>query len=157
MRILGVDPGYERLGVAVVEKKDSKQPEVLLFSDCLITPKTLAFPKRLLALGTKLDEIIKRYRPDCLALEDLFFAKNQKTAMAVANVRGLIIYLAEKNGLKILEYSPNTVKLTITGYGRANKIQVTQMLSRLLELEKGIKHDDEYDAIAIAVTALAQS
>lgn len=157
MKILGIDPGYERLGVAIIEKsKNTDNQETLIYSDCLITSKNLAFSKRLLKLGEELEKIIKKYQPDCLALEDLFFAKNQKTAMAVASVRGLIIYLAEKNNLKISEHSPNTVKLTITGYGHADKAQIISLLPKLLRIKKVVKHDDEYDAIAIALTALAQ-
>ena len=158
MKILGVDPGYERLGVAIIEKsKNTNNLEELIYSDCLITSKNLAFPKRLLKLGSELEKIIKKYQPDALALEDLFFAKNQKTAMAVASVRGMIIYLAEKNNLEISEYSPNTVKLTITGYGRADKAQIIRLLPKLIKIEKPIKHDDEYDAIAIALTRLSTS
>ncbi len=158
MKILGVDPGYERLGVAIIEKsKNTNNLEELIYSDCLTTSKSLAFSKRLLKLGDELEKIIKKYQPDCLALEDLFFAKNQKTVMAVASVRGMIIYLAEKNNLEISEYSPNTVKLTITGYGRADKTQIKLMLPKLIKIEKPIKHDDEYDAIAIALTRLSTS
>ncbi|MEK7650807.1 MAG: crossover junction endodeoxyribonuclease RuvC [Patescibacteria group bacterium] len=158
MKILGIDPGYERLGVAIVEKsKNTNNQEILIYSDCLITSKNLTFSKRLLKLGTELEKIIKKYQPDCLALEDLFFAKNQKTAMAVASVRGMIIYLAEKNNLEISEHSPNTVKLTITGYGRADKAQMMQMLPKLIKINKAIKHDDEYDAIGLALTALARA
>lgn len=158
MKILGIDPGYERLGVAIVEKsKKTDNQEILIYSDCLITSKNLTFSKRLLKLGTELEKIIKKYQPDCLALEDLFFAKNQKTAMAVGSVRGMIIYLAEKNNLEISEHSPNTVKLTITGYGRADKAQMMQMLPKLIKINKAIKHDDEYDAIGLALTALARA
>lgn len=153
MRVLGVDPGYDRLGVAIIEK--TKGRERLIFSECLTANKTLAFSARLLKLGQGLEKIIKKYRPDCLALEDLFFAKNRKTALAVAAARGLIIYLAAKYGLAVTEHSPNTVKLTITGYGRADKIQMISMLKKLISLEKPIKYDDEFDAIAVALTRLS--
>ena len=154
MRLIGIDPGYGRLGVAVVERK--RDGEHLLFSVCLTTAKTLAFPKRLLTLGQALEKIIKKYQPAGLALEDLFFAKNRKTAMAVAETRGMIIYLAAKHKLIITTHAPNTVKLAVTGHGHADKNQMMLMFPKLIQIEKTIKHDDEFGAIAVALTALVQ-
>lgn len=153
MRLLGVDPGYDRLGVAIVERENNK--DSLLFSDCLTSERRSDFSKRLLVVGEKLEKIIKKYQPDSLALESLFFSKNRKTALAVAETRGVIRYLASQNNLEVTEYSPATIKLTITGYGQADKQQVALMVEKLLTLKKAIKHDDEYDAIAVALTALS--
>lgn len=155
MRLLGVDPGYDRLGVAIVERENNK--DSLLFSDCLTSEKKSDFSKRLLVVGEKLEKIIKKYQPNSLALESLFFSKNRKTALAVAETRGVIRYLASQNNLEVAEYSPATIKLTITGYGQADKQQVALMVEKLLSLKKAIKHDDEYDAIAVALTALSTS
>ncbi len=153
MKILGIDPGYDRLGVAVLES-GTKQPE-LIYSDCLTSSKKTEFAKRLSELGAKLEKIIAAHQPEQLALETLFFAKNRKTAMLVSETRGMILYLAGKNNLPVVEVSPGSVKLAITGYGQASKEQISAMLPRLLKIQKVIKHDDEYDAIAVALTALS--
>ncbi|MCC6290656.1 crossover junction endodeoxyribonuclease RuvC [Candidatus Nomurabacteria bacterium] len=153
MKILGIDPGYDRLGIAILERK--KSASELSFSDCLTTDKKLIFAERLLELGNALEKIIIEFRPELLALETLFFAKNKKTAMLVAETRGLILYLAAKHHLRVYEISPASVKLTTTGYGRADKAQIIAMLPKLLKIDKTIKHDDEFDAIAIALTALS--
>ena len=153
MRIVGVDPGYDRLGVAIVEHDKSR--EQLVFSDCLGSDKKTVFSERLFALGEQLEQVIRQYQPEALAIETLFFAKNKKTAGAVAETRGLILYLAGKHGLPVIECSPGTVKLTTTGYGRADKNQISAALERLIKIEKEIKYDDEYDAIAVALTGLS--
>lgn len=153
MRVLGIDPGYDRLGVAILERVGSG--DELIFSDCLTTDKKLIFAERLLELGNALGKIITKFKPKILALETLFFAKNKKTAMLVAETRGLILYLAAKHNLQICEMSPASVKLSTTGYGRADKMQIIAMLPKLLKIKKAIKHDDEFDAIAIAITALS--
>lgn len=153
MRLIGVDPGYDRLGVAVVERGQSG--EKLIFSTCLSSDKKKTFSARLFGLGQSLEKIIKKYKPEALALETLFFAKNRKTAMAVSETRGLILYLAGKYNLAVIECAPATVKLTTTGYGRADKAQVAAALGRLIKLARPIKHDDEFDAIAVALTGLS--
>ena len=153
MKILGIDPGYERLGIAVIEKE--KGEETLLYSTCFKTPKTDSFYTRLLALGEKVEEVIQKYDVDILAIETLFLNTNQKTAMRVSEVRGGIILEAAKAGLKIYEYTPLQIKIALTGYGRGTKDQVAFMVQRLLNLKEEKKLDDEYDAIAIALTCSA--
>ncbi len=154
-RIIAVDPGYERLGVAVLEKENGK--EKLLFSECFKTSAKLPHSERLNLIGKELEEVIKKYKPERLAIETLFFAKNQKSAMQVAEARGVIMYEGKRNGLEIYEYSPMAVKIAVTGYGKSDKIQITEMVKRLVKIEKEIKHDDEYDAIAIGLTFFATS
>lgn len=154
MRILGVDPGYERLGVAIIEKPTVGK-EQLLFSDCLQTAKSLTFGERLFELGTSLEELIARFAPRSIALEKLFLTKNHKTAMSVAEIRGVITYVAAKNGLSIFEYTPGQVKAAVTGYGAATKPQVEMMVKQLIKLETTPKYDDEFDAIAVALTCAA--
>jgi len=150
MRILGIDPGYERLGVAVVEKKKGK--ETLVYSSCFKTPSTDAFPKRLHAIGKEIERVIKEHKPEVLSIETLFFNTNQKTAMRVAETRGVIIHEASRGGLLIHEYTPLQIKIAITGYGRAHKDQLAFMINKLLSIDMTKKIDDECDAIAAALT-----
>jgi crossover junction endodeoxyribonuclease RuvC len=116
-RVLAFDPGYERLGVAVVEKSGGK--ETLVHSECVRTPATITFPERLLLLGEATERLIKKFRPDAMALEEVFFAKNEKTAIKIAEVRGMLSYIAGKHGLKLHEFTPLEVKVAITGYGKS--------------------------------------
>lgn len=153
MKIISVDPGYERLGVAVLEKENGK--EKLLFSECFKTSAKLPHSERLGLIGKELEKVIEKYKPSTLAIETLFFAKNQKSAMQVAEARGVIMYEGKRNGLEIYEYSPMAVKIAVTGYGKSDKIQITEMVKKLIKIEKEIKHDDEYDAIAIGLTFFA--
>ncbi len=151
-RVIAIDPGYERLGVAVVERVSGK--EHLLYSDCLQTPKG-DFEQRLLKLGVAFTALIKEWQPQAFAIEKLFFATNQKTALGVAEVKGMLSYLAALHNLSYSEFTPLQVKVAVTSYGRADKKQVIDMLHRLVPITKKIRYDDEYDAIAIALTYLA--
>jgi crossover junction endodeoxyribonuclease RuvC len=153
MLILGIDPGYDRLGVALVKKEGGK--EELVFSDCFLSDKKKALSERLLEIGNELEKLIKEHKPDAIATEKLYFTVNQKTAMSVAEARGVISYLGAKHHIPLTEYTPPEIKLTVTGYGNANKKQVAEMVPRLIKISKSIKYDDEYDAIAIALTHLA--
>jgi crossover junction endodeoxyribonuclease RuvC len=156
MKILGIDPGYERLGIAILEKSAAlDKKERLIFSECFKTSSKSAFPKRLHLIGEKIKKTIKKYRPDVLAIETLFLNTNQKTVMQVAEVRGVALYEATRAGLEIFEASPPQIKIAITGYGRANKEQIMKMVKLLIKIDNSKKSDDELDAIAIALTALA--
>lgn len=151
MRILGIDPGFDRLGVCVLDKEGTK--ETLVTSLGIVTSKTESFEDRLLYLANGVEKLIQEYKPTHLAIETLFVTKNQKTAMLVACVRGVIIYLCKKHGLEIFEYSPPQIKLAITGYGQAKKEDITYMVSKILHVTFDKKQlDDEIDAIAIALT-----
>lgn len=154
MKVLAIDPGYERLGIAVIEKPKNGK-EFLLYSDCFRTNPKDAFEERLLQIGDETERVIKEYAPDSLAIEQLYFNTNQKTVMHVAEVRGVINYLSKKNNLKLFEYSPLQIKNAVSGYGRSTKEQVAKMVPHLIEIKKEIKLDDEYDAIAIGLTCLA--
>lgn len=155
MRVLGIDPGYERLGIAIVERKDGK--EHLIYSDCFKTSPKDPHYKRLRDIGEELEKVIQTHKPDSLAIETLFFNTNQKTAMSVAEARGTVLYTCARNNLKVYEYSPLQIKVAVTGNGRTDKQGVIKMIPLLISLEKEIKHDDEYDAIAAALTFLASS
>ena len=154
MKILAIDPGFERVGVAIIEKNNSSKHS-LVYSDCFKTKKTLAFHSRLSLIGAEVESLIKKYKPRALAIEKLYFATNQKTAMGVAEARGVIIYCASHNGLNIFEYTPPQIKVAVTGYGKADKNMVINMVPKLINIEKKTKSDDELDAIAIGITCLA--
>ncbi len=156
MRILAIDPGYERMGVAIVEK-DPRGKEVLLYSSCVTTPPKSDFSTRLLTLGRETERMIRTWKPAGMALEKVFFENNQKTATSVAEVRGMLSYIAVKNSLTLYEYTPLQVKVAVTGYGKANKKQIETMVKTLIKLANEKRHDDEYDAIAIGLTCLAST
>jgi crossover junction endodeoxyribonuclease RuvC len=151
MKILGIDPGYDRLGIAVVDGKD------LVFSECFTTSAKDIFYKRLAAVGAEISRVLDEYKPDGMAIESLFITKNQKTAMHVAEARGVICYEAGRRGLPIYEYTPGQIKIAVTGHGASDKSQVMKMIPLLVKMppEKKTALDDEYDAIAVALTCLA--
>ncbi len=153
MKVLAIDPGYGRCGMAVVEKQNGK--EVLLDSTCVETSAETGFAERLGAVVRACERLIREHAPDSIALEKLYFTKNQKTAMRVAEVRGALINAAQNAGITVFEYTPGEVKSAAAGWGGADKKQVATMLHTLIKIEKPIKYDDEYDAIAIAVAHLA--
>lgn len=153
MRTIGIDPGYERCGVAVVEKINGK--EVLLFSDCIQTSKDLPISERLFEISEQIQKVINDFKPDNMGIEKLFFSTNQKTAGSVNEARGMILSKAAENNLPVFEYTPAQIKVAVTGYGKSDKKQIIFMIPKLIRVEKKIKHDDEYDAIAIALTSLA--
>lgn len=151
VRILGIDPGFDRLGVCILDKDGGK--ETLTHSLCIQTSKKDPFEKRLGAIGKELETLIKKYKPEELAIEKLFFAKNQTTAINVAEVRGVVLYLAYNHGLSINEYSPPEIKLAVAGHGNASKADIFHMVSKILKGQvKSKSLDDELDAIAIALT-----
>jgi crossover junction endodeoxyribonuclease RuvC len=160
MKILGIDPGYDRLGLAIIEKTvaGGAGKEVILYSDCLQTSAKDAISFRLLQIGQEVGRIIEEYRPDCLAIETLFITRNQKTAMRVAEARGIIMYEAFKRDLPVHEYSPMNIKSSITSDGKSDKTRMIKMIHMLVKLPPKKKMlDDEYDAIAVALTHSAQS
>ncbi len=154
MKILGIDPGYDRVGIAIIEKLRT-QKEIVLYSDCFKTSTHDTFFMRLEQVGKGVENVIKKYKPDILAIESLFITKNQKTAMHVSEARGVIIYEAIKNGLKVFEYSPPQIKTAVTGYGSSDKDHVMKMIPLLVKMSSKKAQDDEYDAIAVALTCLA--
>jgi len=160
MRIIAIDPGYERLGIAILE--DAARP-LVVFSCCFKTLATWPHQERLAAISKKIDGVIKKWQPTELAIEKLFFNVNQKTALKVAEARGVILNAGAEAGLVVAEYTPLQVKIAVTGYGRGDKKQVIDMVSKLAEFNKKQKKrgdkkmfsDDEMDAVAIGLTHLA--
>lgn len=143
--VIAIDPGYDRVGIAIFS--NTKE---LLHSECLI-PDTKVFTERLLVIKTHLQTLIEKHQPSALALETLFFSKNQKTALKVAEARGVITIAAVELSLPIFEYSPQSVKIAVTGSGNADKISVTKMVEQLVQLPKRKRIDDEIDAIALGI------
>jgi len=154
MKVLAIDPGYDRLGVAIMEYVEGK--EKLLFSTCLLTTRTDALPNRLHTLGQAVSQLITEYQPDTMAIETLFFNKNIKTAIGVAQARGMLLYLAKVAGCTVYEFGPQEIKVAVTGYGNAAKDAVYAMVTRLVPDVPAGALDDEYDAIAVGITCLAQ-
>lgn len=154
-RVIGIDPGYGRLGISIIEKNSPK--DNLLFSKCIETDSKDDIYSRFLLLGNEIEKIIKEYKPEEMALESLFVAKNQKTAMRVAEIRGILIFQALQKGISIHEYTPLQIKMAVTGDGTSDKTRIIKMIKLLIKLNKEIKLDDEYDAIAVALTHLARN
>ena len=149
MRILGIDPGIAIVGWGVLEQRGARFIPVDYGS--IQTPAKTPIPKRLEMINRQLSEIIERYSPDRLAVEELFWNTNQKTGIAVAQARGVILLCAQQYGLEINEYTPLQVKQAVVGYGRAEKAQVIAMVTALLGLKSPPKPDDTADALAVAL------
>lgn len=152
MRVLGIDPGFDRLGLAVLEGDPSKPQHV--WSECVMPEKGRA-AARLAAVYDAVSSAILQYCPDKLSLETLLFSTNKKTAMAVAESRGAILAAAGAHRIPISEYSPGQVKLAVTGHGAADKDAIARMIPHLIMLPPKKRLDDELDAIAVALAGLS--
>jgi crossover junction endodeoxyribonuclease RuvC len=149
MRILGVDPGIALVGFGIVEAgaRDLRAGSYGHIS----TESGMPIPDRLKILYDDISTVIGEYRPDVVAVEELFFNKNAKTAIVASHARGVIILAAVNSGLPVFEYTPLQVKQAVVGYGRASKQQVQAMVARLLQLKEVPKPDDTADALAVAI------
>lgn len=150
MIIMGIDPGVARVGWAAVEELTGKH-RVLAYG-CITTDKSSALPDRLMQIHGSLIQLFKKYQPDSVAVEDLFFATNAKTAIMVGQARGVILLTSAQASIPVVSYTPLGVKLAITGNGNAEKNQVQRMVTRLLHLKEIPTPDDTADALAIALT-----
>jgi crossover junction endodeoxyribonuclease RuvC len=153
MRVISVDPGYDRIGVAVLEYVEGK--EKLVHSSCIQTNKSQTLLDRLYDMGQQFSSLLEIYSPDTLGIETLFFNTNQKTAIGVAQARGIIIYLAQVADCRVFEFGPQEIKVAVTGYGKSDKHAVIDMVLRLMPDAPKKALDDEYDAIAVGITCLA--
>lgn len=149
MKILGIDPGMAIVGYGMIGVDENKIE--LLTSGSIQTDKKLDDSKRLLEIYNDLSQIVEKYQPDCASVEQLFFFKNQKTIIPVAEARGVILTVLEKYGIPTFSYTPMEVKQVLTGYGRADKKEVEQMVRLTLGSQELPKLDDTVDAIAIAI------
>lgn len=151
MRILGVDPGTGRLGFGVIEFSKGQKSQII-DAGVITTPAHTPLPERLEDIYNSLASIIKSTKPDVMAIEKLFFVRNITTAISVAEARGVAELVAQQNKVEIAEYTPLQIKQTMTGYGRAEKKQIQEMVRRELELKTVPKPDDAADALAAALT-----
>ena len=149
MRILGIDPGYGITGYSIIDYIGNKFK--LIASGAIKTEAKMSFPLRLSEIFTDLNKIIDEYLPDAISVEELFFNNNVKTAINVAQARGVILEVGCQRGIPTYEYTPLQVKQAVVGYGRADKMQVQKMVKTLLNVEKLPKLDDITDSMAIAI------
>ena len=154
MRILGIDPGIERTGWGVVDYsgRDFSAADY----GCIVTSKDLTLPARLLEIHAAVLSIMEKYKPDVFAVEQIFFAKNAKSAIDVGHARGVCLLAAASQGISVEEVTPLQVKSLVVGYGNATKDQVGKMVSSLLRLSRIPRPDDVCDALGVAVTAASK-
>ncbi len=150
MRILGIDPGTGILGFGVIDI-DPKGKASLVDAGVIRTPVKQADSDRLLTIFEELTEVIKELKPDIMAVEKLFFAQNVTTAMSVSQARGVVLLMGKQHGMELYEYTPLQIKMALTGYGRAEKKQVQEMVRIILGLKEIPKPDDCADALAAAL------
>ena len=155
MRIFGIDPGSERTGYGCIESAGGRNRLVICGS--LSSPATATFPEKLAAIHTGLRALLDRHRPDCVAVEDIFYARNVRSALKLGHARGVALLAASQSGIAVVEYSPAEVKRAVVGYGRAEKTQVQGMIKLLLELDVAPSPHDAADALAIALCHLHTS
>ncbi len=151
MIILGIDPGLASTGWAILKK--GKEPRLLGYG-CIKTGKEENFSERLCFIFHEVKKLILKAKPQAMAIEEIFFAKNIKTAIKIAQVMGVIKVACKESGMPVFEYTPLNVKMTITGYGRADKNQVEIMVSKILNLKKKVKPSHAADAVAVSLTHL---
>lgn len=149
MRIFGVDPGSHRTGYGCIETRDSRHH--VIACGALTAPQRATLPEKLLTIHRGLTQLLAQHRPEAVAIEDLFYAKNARSALVLGHVRGVLMLAASEAGVPISEYSPTEVKLAVVGYGRAEKRQVQQMVTLLLGMSTAPSPLDVSDALAVAV------
>lgn len=150
MRVIGIDPGTAIVGYGIIEKGKSKNNLKVIDYGCIFTEKTLSMEERLCIIYKELTELLDKYMPTHMAIEELFFFRNSTTVISVGQARGVILLAGKQKGLEIKGYTPLQVKTGVTGYGKADKKQVQQMVQRVLKLKEIPKPDDAADALAIA-------
>lgn len=149
MLILGIDPGTAIMGYGLIEKKG--QELLPVDYSCWRTKPNKPMPERLLSLYESLDNYLREYSPDVVAVEELFFNRNTTTALSVGQARGIVLLAAARNKVEVFEYTPLQVKQAVVGYGKADKKQIQFMVRALLALKEKPKPDDTADALAVAI------
>ena len=150
MRVIGIDPGTAIVGYGIIDYDKNKYSVVDY--GVILTSKDLSTEERLEVIYNNMDKILKKYKPEFMAIEDLFYFKNNKTVISVAQARGVILLVGKQNNIPMSNYTPLQVKIGITGYGKAEKKQVQQMVQKFLGLSEIPKPDDAADALAICIT-----
>ena len=162
MIVIGIDPGVARLGYAFIEIKKKGEKLKTIDYGCIITSPNLPTGERLKIINNELNKLIKKHKPKVLAVENLYFFKNLKTAMPVSQAKGVVLLTAAKKKIPVYEFTPLQVKMAITGYGKAEKKQVQEMIKILLDFKKTPKFankklgDDAADALGVAVCCVLQ-
>lgn len=149
MKVFGIDPGSERTGYGCVDTDGSRHRVIV--SGAIATPASATFPEKLLLIHSRLTAVIDSCRPDCAAIESLFFATNVRSALKLGHARGVAMLAAVEAGLPVFEYTPAEIKRAVVGYGRAEKPQVQQMVKLLLGLDAIPSPHDAADALAVAI------
>ena len=149
MKIFGIDPGSERTGFGCIESGGSRHR--LIVCGALAAPARATFPEKLTAIHTGLAALLARHRPDCVAVENIFYARNVRSALKLGHARGVALLAAAEAGLPVVEYAPAEIKRAVVGYGRAEKPQVQQMVKLLLGLDTAPTPHDAADALAVAI------
>jgi crossover junction endodeoxyribonuclease RuvC len=153
MIILGLDPGTALVGWGAISSEGQRQQ--CLGYGVISTDKSMSDSQRLVAIANGLEALIDEHKPELIAIEKLFFSQNITTGMTVSQARGVLMYIAERMGVPMVEYTPQAVKMALTGFGKAEKSQVQRMVQLLLKLPQLPKPDDAADAVAVALTAAA--
>lgn len=154
MRVLGIDCGSARTGYGIIES-DGRDHRVVAAGVIRTDPKC-PFEKRLLTIAGELRRLVREHAPECVAVEEVFHAVNAQTALKLAHVRGVALLAAAEAGVEVAEYSPLEVKVSVVGYGRAEKFQVQMMVRSLLRLDEAIESEDACDALAVAICHATQ-
>ena len=157
MRVIAIDPGYDRIGIAILDKKEDKY--IVVHSEFFITDRKETISQRIFSGTERIGEIITIYKPNFFVIEKLFFSKNTKTALSVSEARGSFIFQAMSHNIPVYEYTPNQIKLAVTGNGNATKSDILFFLDKILDVPKRDEKyiDDEIDAIAIALTFMVSN
>ncbi|MDD2913413.1 MAG: crossover junction endodeoxyribonuclease RuvC [Candidatus Pacebacteria bacterium] len=153
MIVIGIDPGTAITGYGIIEKNKGNETNVLGYG-CITTSSALLPGERLKIINSDLDSLILKHKPDFIAVESLYFFKNLKTAMPVSQAKGVILLTAAKRKIPVLEFTPLEVKMTVAGYGRAEKKQVQKMIQNFLKLKEFPKQDDAADALGVALCGI---
>lgn len=148
--ILGIDPGFAIVGYGIIKKDKNSNISIVNYGAINTSAKDI-FPDRLAQIHKELKSIIRKYKPNIVAIEELFFYKNVKTAMEVGQARGVIILTVIQSKIQIFEYTPLQIKQAVSSYGRADKNQVQEMVKKILNLKKIPEPDDAADALAAAI------
>lgn len=156
MLIIGIDPGTARLGFGLVKNGKTKGLD-FVEAGCLETNLETPMPQRLLYLQSEIGKLLVRHKPDVLAIEQLFFGINAKTAIAVGQARGVVLAEAARYGVPVFEYQGLSVKFALTGFGRAKKKEIQESVRKFLRMEKVVRPDDAADGLAIAITHYIKS
>ncbi len=149
MKTFGIDPGSERTGFGCIDSSGSRHR--LVASGVLTAPPRATFPEKLTVIHTGLAALLARHRPDCVVVENIFYARNVRSALKLGHARGVAILAAAEAGIPVAEYAPAEIKRAVVGYGRAEKVQVQQMIKLLLGLDTLPTPHDAADALAIAI------